>query len=352
MEKKSKSNNIFNIKIINNLANIKYKKDLIKDSFSLTKIDNTFITIDSKENLSYIVYSTKDISINCFDFNKEKIMKSVKNAHKSKVMSFRYNYNKNQNKEYVVSVSFDRNIKLWDFPDFNCLLSIEKAHRESFIFSLSILPFSNDNFILSSSGSDWENIRVWDTRGNKVREILDSKERTGIIDTYYCSENDISYIIIGNYGNVKSYSFQENKLYKNYQDNSEEKNDHINVVIYDNEKDNNKTILIDSCFDGYVRFWDFHSANLLNKIKCSGNDYNLRYLCLSYDKKYLFVVCDEEKKYIKIIDLYSWKIVTCIQVKSQSILNLKIIKHNLYGYCVLSKGILNENIKLWTSISI
>lgn len=352
MKKKSKSNNIFNIKIINNLANIKYKKDLIKDSFSLTKIDNTFITIDSKENLSYIVYSTKDISINCFDFNKEKIMKSVKNAHKSKVMSFRYNYNKNQNKEYVVSVSFDRNIKLWDFPDFNCLLSIEKAHRESFIFSLCILPFSNDNFILSSSGSDWENIRVWDTRGNKVREILDSKERTGIIDTYYCSENDISYIIIGNYGNVKSYSFQENKLYKNYQDNSEEKNDHINVVIYDNEKDNNKTILIDSCFDGYVRFWDFHSANLLNKIKCSGNDYNLRYLCLSYDKKYLFVVCDEEKKYIKIIDLYSWKIVTCIQVKSQSILNLKIIKHNLYGYCVLSKGILNENIKLWTSISI
>ena len=80
MEKKIKSDDLFEIKFKNNSSNIKYKKDLIKDSNSLTRIDNTFIVFLSLDKNTYIVYSTEDKSINCFDFNKEKIIKSVKNA--------------------------------------------------------------------------------------------------------------------------------------------------------------------------------------------------------------------------------------------------------------------------------
>jgi WD40 repeat protein len=350
MEKKIKLNSLFEIKYINKISNIKYKKDLIKDSLSLSRIDNTFITFISKDKSSYIIYSTEDISINCFDFNKEKIIKSINRAHATHIMSFRYNYNKSQNKEYIVSVSLDKNIKLWEFPNFSCIFSIEKAHRASFIFSLCILSEKFNNYIISSSGSDEENIRVWDFRGNKLKEINNSKERTGFIDNYYSSKNDKYYIIIANYGNIKSFDFKSNELYKIYEDNSEEKNDHCNFVIYNKDEVlNNCLILIDSCYDGYIRLWDFDKGNLLKKIKCCEKDFNLRNICLIENTKFLFIICDKESN-IKIIDLTQNKIITCIKVntKNNELLTIKSIKHNLYGNCILTKGILTDNIKLWT----
>lgn len=338
---------LFEIKYINNITNIKYEKDIIKDAFSLTLIENTFITFISLNKISYIVYSTKEQTINFYDFNKEKIIKSIKNAHDSKIMSFRYNYNTNQNKEYMVSVSKERNIKLWELINFSCIISIEKAHRQSFIFSLCILPFRNNNFILSSSGSDFENVRVWDFNGNKIQEINNSKERTAYIDTFHSLKDDIYYIIIANYGNIKSFIFGANELYKIYQDNSEEKNDHTNFIIYDKGKEINKIILIDSCFDGFIRLWDFHNGKLLKKIKCCKAPSKLRNICLSGQNQYLFIACDNENN-IKIIDLSQKKIITCIKVKLNELLSIKIIKHNLYGNCMLVKGFLSNNIQLWT----
>ena len=346
MKNKMKINDLFEIVYIKNQSNIKYKKELL-NAFSRTTIDNSFITFASLTNQSYIIYTTKSNSINCFDFNKEKIMKSINNAHNSEILSFRYNCNKYKNKEYIVSVSIDKNIKLWEFPTFSLIVNIERAHRNSFIFSLCILPLKNNDFILSTSGSDLEKIRVWDFKGNKIMEINDSNERTGFIDIYQSLDNNASYIIIGNYGNIKSFIFESNELYKVYCDNSEEKNDHTNFIIYDKDKYN--IILIDSCLDGYIRLWDFHNTNLFKKIKCLNKpDVFLRNICLSENKKYLFVVCDTENS-IKIIDLQIYCVITCIKVNTKELLSIKNIKHNIYGNCFLSKGVLNDNIKLWTT---
>ena len=72
MNIKINSDDLFQIKFKNNYSNIKFQKELIKDSYSLSRIDNTFITFISLDKNSYIVYSTEDNSINCFDFSKEK----------------------------------------------------------------------------------------------------------------------------------------------------------------------------------------------------------------------------------------------------------------------------------------
>ena len=346
MRKKIKQNNLFEINYKDNITKIKLKKDIINDSLTFSRIDNTFITFISKDKYPIIIYSTEDLTINCFDFIKEKIIKSIKNAHLSIILSFRYGYNKTQNKEYIVSVSIDKNIKFWNFPDFTCIISIEKAHRSGFIFSLCLLSLKNNNYIISSSGSDEENIRVWDDRGNKIKEIINSKERTGFIDNYYSVKKDKYYIVIANYGNIKSYDFISNELYKTYEDNSEEKNDHINFIIYDkNEELNNTIILIDSCYDGYIRLWDFDIGILLKKIKCSNLDNKLRNICLSENKRYLFTACDNNC-YIKIIDLYQNKITTCIKVKETDFFTIKLIQHNLYGEYVITKGFLKDSIKL------
>jgi WD40 repeat protein len=336
---------LFEIKFTSKITNIKFKKILIKDSFTLTKIDNSFIAFTSINKSTYIIYSIKDnYSIICFDFNNEKIIYKKEFAHASDIMSFRHSYNTTYNKEYIVSVSSNRNIKLWEFPSFSCLTSIEKAHRASFIFSLCLLTIKETNYIFSSSGSDEERIRVWDFKGNKILEIKDSKERTGYIDVYHSQEKNISYVIIGNYGNIKSFDFNKNELYKIYCDNSEMKNDHPNFVIY--EKENSEIILIDSCYDGFIRLWDFHSAILVKKIRCSKNNYSLKNICLSEDNKYLFTVCSNEND-IKIIDLNQKAIITCIKVKANELLSIKTIRHNIYGSCILTKGVLNDNIKLW-----
>lgn len=347
MEKKINFNDLYEIKFISNITNIKYKKNLIKDSYSLTRIDNTFITFTSIDKCTYIIYSIENNnSIIVFDFNKEKIINTIKNAHNTYVMSFRYNFNKKYNKEYIVSVSKDRNIKLWEFPNFLCITSIEKAHRASYIFSLCILPFKDNDYIISSSGSDEEKIRVWDFKGNKIREINDSKERTGFMDVYYSQKYNISYVIIGNYGNIKSFNFDIDELYKTYYDKDEEKNDHTNFIIYDNNC--YKIILIDSCLDGYIRLWDFHSSDLIKKIKCSNINYSLRNICLSEDKKFLFSVCSNENS-IKIIDLNQKKVITCIKVKTNELISIKSIENKLYGSCILLKGILNDYIQLWST---
>ena len=204
------------------------------------------------------------------------------------------------------------------------------------------------NYIISSSGSDEEKIKVWDFKGNKLEEINNSKERTGFIDNYYSPKNDKYYIIIANYGNIKSYDFEFNELYKTYKDDSEEINDHGNFVIYDKDEElNNILILIDSCYDGYIRLWDFHNEDLLKKIKCCKMSYQLRNICLNYDQQYLFIVCEKENS-IKIIDLTQKKVITSIKVKNNELLMVKSINHHIYGNCILTKGILDDNITLWT----
>ena len=84
----------------------------------------------------------------------------------------------------------------------------------------------------------------------------------------------------------------------------------------------------------------------MNKIICCKNDNNLKNICLSEDNKYLFTACSNENN-IKIIDLNQKKIITCIKVNTKNLFSIKRIKHNIYGSCILTKGELNDNIKLW-----
>ena len=56
--------------------------------------------------------------------------------------------------------------------------------------------------------------------------------------------------------------------------------------------------MFESCEDGCIRIWDFHSVQLLNKIIVSEN--RLYGLCL-WNKDFLFVSCDDDT--LKLIDL-------------------------------------------------
>jgi len=118
-------------------------------------------------------------------------------------------------------------------------------------------------------------------------------KKTYFIDTFYDTLSNKRFILTGNDNYIKSYDYKNNNLYKKYFD--IESGIHISIKILER---NNSISLIESCSFGLIRIWNFHLAELLNKIKVD-NDWIFG-ICL-WDKDYAFVAC--KLKIIKLVNL-------------------------------------------------
>ena len=157
-----------------------------------------------------------------------------------------------------------------------------------------------------------ESIKIFDLKGNEIKIINDSNDNTIFIDSYYDKKKSKNYIITGNSGYIKSYDYINNKIYHIYKDKKDDDNSHDSLIISDKEE---IIKIIDSCEDGNIRIWNFHSGDLINKIKIIKCD--LHGICL-WNNDYLFVGCDpknNEKKKIKLIDLKTNTIIYLVIMK-------------------------------------
>ena len=154
---------------------------------------------------------------------------------------------------------------------------------------------------------------------------------------YYDNKTSKNYIISANNGNVKSFDFKENELYNIYNDGTYFNH---NSVVINSKEDIVK--LIESCNDGNIRIWNFHSAQLLNIIHIT--DKYLIGLCL-WNNDYLLV--GREDTIITIIDLNKEFIVNQLTGHNNSVLTIKNIIHPQYGKILISQGCGNDGIKLW-----
>lgn len=170
----------------------------------------------------------------------------------------------------------------------------------------------------------------------KINEINESNDITYIIENYYDNNLCKNFIITGNLGSIKSYSFEEKKIYNQYID--KENRTHLSILVYKTQKNTN---LIESCFDGNISIWNFHSGVLLNKIKISKW---LTGICL-FDNDYLFVGCYD--KSIKLLDIKNGNIIKNIEGHKDWVLTLKVIELSKYGKCLISQGRRNDQIKMW-----
>ena len=230
------------------------------------------------------------------------------------------------------------------------------------ISKLCKLITSNDDFI-GKPGP----IKVFDLNGKKIKEINTSNNTTYdsilILHYYYDKKLNKNYIITGNYYCIKSYDYDKNKNYHEYgyKDSSnntengykdiiqyykEYYKNHIGIIIY---KEGEITKLIDSCINGYIRMWNFHSGEFLKDINCN-DPHNfpdkLFGICL-VNNNYL-IVGSEHK--IKIIDLNKNIIAEEISSLNNYIVTIKKIIHPLYGECIITHGTqgdTNDKIKLW-----
>ena len=338
------------IKLISDIQdniNLTYLFDLTKDSFIDYYLDNTFITFKSiNNNILYLIYSNKYNSIISYNLNDNKKINEIKSAHNYKIKNIRHHLDEINNRDLIISISYrDNNIKLWDIDYFECFLNIKNVNLSGAICSACFLYDNNQNFIISSNHCTFakdnliEPIKVFDFKGNKIKEINDSRENTNFIDNYYDKKTNKNYIITCNQGCIKSYDYTENKLYHNYSDIDNDTKIHYSLII--NNK-NDEINIIESSKDENIRIWNFHSGQLLNKIKI--NNINIYGICL-WNNDYLFVGCEDMT--IKIIDINNGIVVKNIDGHNYGITSIKKIIHPKYGECLLSQGYLFDQIKLW-----
>ena len=318
--------------------------DIIEDSYCPTDVENTFTIFYSFNNMIYLVYTTKSNSINFYNLLEEKIEKKINISHSSNIINLRYCYNSNINKEILMSISYkNRNLKLWDINNLECLLNLENIYTKGFIYSGCFFQDTNNYYIAVSSRIAGEKtadiIKIYDFNGNKIKDINNSNDNVFIIDSY-SSKKDI-YIIIGSKGFLKSYDYNKNILYFKYETNKDS-------CIFSFQIFESKEIikLIGSCDDGILRIWGFHSGNLLKKYEISKS--KLRSICL-LNENFVFVGCLDNT--IKLIEINEeGKNIMTLSGHNDKVCTVKKIILPKYGECIFSQGF-DDSIKIWKKLN-
>ena len=338
-----------NMKMIQNNENpkdIQFQNDLAIDSFAGFSYEDSFAVFKSINNILELVYATKDKSIIAYDLNNVKVLNKLFKAHNNYITNFRHYLDKMNKRDIIMSMSKkDNNIKLWDANLWEQIKNIEKVNHKDFLYSACFLNDNNNNYIITSNGCNrqyymnihnFEPMKIYDFNGEKIKELNDTKDCTFFIDSYFDEKLSKNFIVTGNYNYIKSYDYEKGEIYKKY---FEINNGiHPSVIINKSEE---KIKLVESCEDGIIRIWGFHSGKLLRKIKTDNN--NLYGLCL-WNDNYVFVGCKDQT--IKLIELKNGLLIKSYNNHKGRIISFKKIVEPSIGECLLSQG-LDQKIKLW-----
>ena len=320
---------------------ISYDKDLITDSFSHYALDNSFCVFESLNKILYIIYATRNKSIISYDFKANKKVNEIKNAHKEYITNIRHYLDRINNLDLVMSISADdNNIKVWNPNNWNILCEIKSINNKGSLYSAYFINDNSKIYIVTSNDNynNSELIKIFDFNGSKIKEIKNSNHRTFLLDIYYDKNLNKNFIITGIYGSCISYDYNENKIYNNYLDEDVEPGDHDSIILIN---DDGLIKMIESSEDGYVRIWNFHFGDLMNKIFVS--EMKLYGICL-WNKDFIYVTCDD--KTLKLVDL-NRNIVVNNLTKNNDLINVKKVLHYEYGYCLITLEWRKNKIQLW-----
>ena len=313
----------------------------ITDSFSLCSLDNIFIVFKSINNIFYLIYATKNNSIFLYELLADIKICEIKKAHKEYISNFRHHLDKINKRDLMISISSrDSNIKLWNIGNIECLLSIKGIYKEGYLNSSCFLEDNNHKIYIITSNfnfNTFEPIKVFDLEGKELKEINDSNDKTYIIDSYFDEISNKNYISTGNMGCIKSFDFQENKLYNIFRDDS--KRPHFSLIFFEDEKD--KILkLIDSCYDGLIRIWNFHTIDLLNIINIS---HGINSISL-FNDNYIFISCYDKE--IKIVNILNGEIKEFLGI-NKDIISLVTVGDSSFGYYLITEGFEEDPIVIY-----
>ena len=219
-------------------------------------------------------------------------------------------------------------------------MNINNINKKGYLDSACFLCDKNTLYIATSNSNkngNSEKIKIYDFKGNLIQEINESNKQTYFIDVYYDDDNNKTYIMTGSQNCLRTFDYKKNKLYQKYYDNNN--GAHSSLVIF---KNNKRLKLIESCDDGNIRIWDFHSANLFKRINVS---YKLLFGICLWDDNYLFVGCEDNA--IKLIEINKGLVLQVLSGHNDDVLTLDKITLPKYGECLISQGRKYDQIKIW-----
>ena len=325
---------------------IQYQNDVATDSFANFSYEDSFTVFKSINDILELVYATKDKSIIAYDLNNTKLLHKLFKSHNNYITNFKHYLDKINKRDIIMSLSKkDNNIKLWNANSWEQIKNIENVNQKDFLYSACFLNANSTNYIITSNGCNrqyymnihnFEPMKLYDFNGEKIKDLNDTNDCTFFIDSYFDDKLSKNFIVTGNYNYIKSYDYDKGEIYKKYFENNN--GIHPSVII---KKTEEKIKLIESCEDGIIRIWEFHSGKLLRKIKTDNN--NLYGLCL-WNDNYAFVGCKDQT--IKLIELKNGLLIKSYNNHKGRIISFKKIVEPGIGECLLSQG-LDQKIKLW-----
>ena len=322
--------------------NLKISKTLTDSSYIKFSIDNAFDAFTSLSGEILLIYATKFKSIECFDIIKQKYKKTILNAHNSMILIIRYYCPKHLNKEIILSSSNnpDYCVKIWDMENWSCIFNLNKIYEKGNMLSVCLHfdEYQKESYIFTSNDSGF--IKIWGMDGQFIKNINKTENNeTYFLDTYY-DETELKYFLIsGEMKCVKSFELNTHQLSRTYIDNNSFA-EHLSAFVY---KNMGVVELVECEFYGYIRIWNFHSGNLIKKIEICRR-IPLVSMCL-WNKNYLLVSCVDYT--IKLVDFINYAFIKSFKGHNNEVCTLKKIIHPMYGECLISQGLFNEQIKMW-----
>jgi WD40 repeat protein len=356
----------YNYEFISNPLDLKFFKNIMHEKLAQRSNNkNKFIIFKSLHDILFLIYATSSDSIVCYDINENKKINEIKKAHKYNIFDFQHFLDKKNERDLLLTIPcWIYDIKLWDINKLECIYNFKgnyftdefysEFYSDAFLYTACFLNNFDNNYIIIGRSfllmSEMEfPIEVYDFNGNLIKKIKDSIEGSDKIICYY-DEILSKQFIISSYDNyVKSFYFDENKIYHKYfekpikvnDDDSEISDKKIdnenNIIIY---KEDHMINLIDLYNEGIVRIWNFHSAELLRKIDITG----IYSICL-WNNKYLFMGCGDNS--IKLIELKKGNIIKSFLRHEDIVNNIRKMVHPRYGECLVTQGTYEFDINLW-----
>ena len=278
-----------------------FYKDLIKENLGLCSI---FIIFKSINGILTLVYVTDDYSIISYDIEQNKQLNIIIKPQKD-ICNLQYCLDNKNKRDLILSQSSYNNIKIWDINNCDCLLNL-KDMELSYV-SVSKVSFINSNnniyIILSSTSFSDPTCKLFDLSGNLIK-VIKFDSNINYITTYDDDELSKIYILISTPNMVKSYSYDEDKIYHSYL--NIRKSFIYNLIVVNKDRIWEPTHLFGN-YGNYVIIWNFHTGEMLNNVCFNANINNI---CL-WNNQFIIAIVEnfnENKDIISLLDISTGKL--------------------------------------------
>ena len=181
--KVSTKNDMMNLNICKSIRDIQYYQILLESKDEIDELIGEFnhVLFNSINNILYFVYPNNKKSIIFFDVGLNQKIVEIKNAQKNHITQIKHFLDKDNKRDLILSLSEDDNcIKIWDLK-MQCILSLQNINKKGKLFSACFINYLNQIYILTANlsiDSEVEPIKVYNLKGDKIKEIENSRDHT------------------------------------------------------------------------------------------------------------------------------------------------------------------------------